>query len=225
MTKESTELLSYHIIDAIFNRLNLRLSEKGGLEKHSYLKCALVLSSLNQIKPNLWQVQRRFCNFCFHSFSIIFLNSLKWLLSHWVKIVHYKHPVSFTPFLQTIPARMKLILWYVLISFLFLFTKKKNQAEEEKRGARITQGKPFLKRGSSNRSSGSFRRRSIRLTKTEAAASNGGQQQPLGNPPTALAASTAPAASSGPPGASGGGKRVKPRDSDVECKNDFLAFT
>ena len=41
MTKESTELLSYHIIDAIFNRLNLRLSEKGGLEKHSYLKYAL----------------------------------------------------------------------------------------------------------------------------------------------------------------------------------------
>ena len=109
--------------------------------------------------------------------------------------------------------------------FSFSLFQKKNQAEEEKRGARITQGKPFLKRGSSNRSSGSFRRRSIRLTKTEAAASNGGQQQPLGNPPTALAASTAPAASSGPPGASGGGKRVKPRDSDVECKNDFLAFT
>ena len=43
MTKESTELLSYHIIDAIFNRLNLRLSEKGGLEKHSYLKYALRL--------------------------------------------------------------------------------------------------------------------------------------------------------------------------------------
>ena len=41
------------------------------------------------------------------------------------------------------------------------------QAEEEKRGARITQGKPFLKRGSSNKSSGSFRRRSIRLTKNE----------------------------------------------------------
>ena len=41
MTKESTELLSYHIIDAIFNRLNSCLSEKGGLEKHSYLKYAL----------------------------------------------------------------------------------------------------------------------------------------------------------------------------------------
>ena len=42
MTKESTELLSYRAIDAMFNHLNLRLSEKGGLEKHSYLNYALV---------------------------------------------------------------------------------------------------------------------------------------------------------------------------------------
>ena len=41
MSKESTLHPSYRIIDAIFNRLNLRLSEKGGLDKHSYLKYAL----------------------------------------------------------------------------------------------------------------------------------------------------------------------------------------
>ena len=45
MSKESTKLPSYRIIDAIFNRLNLRLSEKGGLGKHSYLKYALVAST------------------------------------------------------------------------------------------------------------------------------------------------------------------------------------
>ena len=71
--------------------------------------------------------------------------------------------------------------------FPFLLSQ---QAEEEKRGVRITQGKPFLKRGSSNRSSGSFRRRSIRLTKTEA-----GMQQPISR------------------------QRVKARDSDAECKS------
>ena len=44
MSKESNQhtfLPSYRIIDAIFNRLNIRLSEKGGLDKHSYLKYAL----------------------------------------------------------------------------------------------------------------------------------------------------------------------------------------
>ena len=49
MTKESTKLLSHHIIDVIFNRLNLRLSEKGGLEKHSYLKYAVITIIPNKI--------------------------------------------------------------------------------------------------------------------------------------------------------------------------------
>ena len=46
MSKVSIQLLSYRITDAIFNRLNVRLSEKGGLSKHSYLNYALVLYCL-----------------------------------------------------------------------------------------------------------------------------------------------------------------------------------
>ena len=41
------------------------------------------------------------------------------------------------------------------------------QAEDEKKGAKITQGSKILRRGTSNRSSGSFRRRSIRLNKAD----------------------------------------------------------
>ena len=41
MSKESTQFLSYHIIDAIFNRLNYVCQKKGGLEKHSYLRAFL----------------------------------------------------------------------------------------------------------------------------------------------------------------------------------------
>ena len=41
------------------------------------------------------------------------------------------------------------------------------QGDEEKKGVRIIQGKPFLKRGPSNHSQSSFRRRSIRLAKAD----------------------------------------------------------
>ncbi len=57
-----------------------------------------------------------------------------------------------------------------LWEFEFFIILKSNQAEEDekKRGVRISQGKPFLKRGPSQHSSqGSFRRRSIRLKKSE----------------------------------------------------------
>ena len=46
MYKESNQHNFHRIIDVIFNRLNLRLSEKGGLVKHSYPKYALVLYCL-----------------------------------------------------------------------------------------------------------------------------------------------------------------------------------
>ena len=84
--------------------------------------------------------------------------------------------------LNSLQKRKEFSLFFILFSL--------QQAEEEKRGARITQGKPFLKRGSSNRSSGSFRRRSIRLTKTEVAV-----QQSISR------------------------QRSKARDSDAECKS------
>ena len=57
MSKESNQhtFLPSHrmirIIDAIFNCLNLRLSEKGGLRKHSYLKYALMNAKVPSFRP------------------------------------------------------------------------------------------------------------------------------------------------------------------------------
>ncbi len=84
------------------------------------------------------------------------------------------------------------------------------QADEDKRGPRITQGKPFLKRGPSQHSQSSFRRRSIRLKKNEERQS-----------------STTSASSATGGGGGGGGNKwasaisgggSKQQDGDTECK-------
>lgn len=81
------------------------------------------------------------------------------------------------------------------------------QGEEEKRGARITQGKPFLKRGPSGHGQGSFRRRSIRLSKraSEDRSSDG-------------KAGGGGAGAGGAGGGGGGGERRRARDPETECK-------
>jgi len=93
-------------------------------------------------------------------------------------------------------------MWYIKEAFSFF-----SKGDEERKGPRISQGKPFLKRGPSQHSQSSFRRRSIRLKKNEERLPTSGQ--------TGVAATSSQAQTAR--------ERWKKQDSEQECECDNWA--